>query len=77
VLILSKFAGAAQQLTEALIVNPNDRLEVAEAIGRALNMPREERIARWQAMISTLAEHDVSWWAAAFLNELSMRTKSA
>ena len=70
VLILSKFAGAAQQLTGALIVNPNDKLEVAEAIRDALQMSREDRVTRWQGMIGPLQDHDVSWWAAAFLGEL-------
>ncbi len=51
VLILSKFAGAAQQLTDALIVNPNDKFEVAEAINTALHMSLDERIQRW-------SEHD-------------------
>jgi trehalose-6-phosphate synthase len=44
---------------------------VAEAIEYALNMPQGERIARWQSMMSTLGEHDVSWWAAGFLKDLS------
>jgi trehalose 6-phosphate synthase len=71
VLILSKFAGAAQQLTGAVIVNPNDKLEVAEAIRDALQMSHEERITRWQRMIGPVRDRDVSWWAAAFLTELS------
>jgi trehalose 6-phosphate synthase len=71
VLILSKFAGAAQQLTDALIVNPNDKFEVAEAIRDALHMDRPERIARWQRMMKTIQDYDVSWWAASFLKELS------
>jgi trehalose 6-phosphate synthase len=74
VLILSKFAGAAQQLTQALIVNPNDKFEVAEAIRDALNMSQEERVTRWERMMSTLTEHDVSWWAAGFLKDLSAST---
>jgi trehalose 6-phosphate synthase len=40
VLILSKFAGAAEELTDALLVNPNDKVEVAEAIQQALHMSR-------------------------------------
>jgi trehalose 6-phosphate synthase len=76
VLILSKFAGAAQQLTQALVVNPNDKLEVAEAIVTALNMAQNERVRRWEAMIRTLKETDVSWWAAAFLKGLSRRTRT-
>lgn len=71
VLVLSKFAGAAEQLTQALIVNPNDKFEVAEAIRDALNMPLEERVTRWERMMSTLREHDVSWWAASFLKDLA------
>ncbi|MGO4572942.1 alpha,alpha-trehalose-phosphate synthase (UDP-forming) [Microvirga sp. 2TAF3] len=71
VLVLSKFAGAAQQLNDALIVNPNDKFEVAEAIGDALHMDRAERVARWQRMMKTLQDYDVSWWADSFLKELS------
>ena len=71
VLILSKFAGAAQQLSSALIINPNDKLEVAEAIRDALQMGQEERINRWQAMMIPVRKYDVSWWAAAFLDELA------
>jgi trehalose 6-phosphate synthase len=77
VLILSKFAGAAQQLTAALIVNPNDKLEVAEAICDALQMSHEERVTRWQRMIAPLQDHDVSRWAAAFLRELAGRRARA
>jgi len=71
VLILSRFAGAAQQLSGALIVNPNDKLEVAEAIRDALQMGHQERVTRWQSMIGPLRDRDVSWWAAAFLRELA------
>jgi trehalose 6-phosphate synthase len=77
VLILSKFAGAAQQLTGALIVNPNDKLEVAEAIRDALRMSQQERITRWQSMIGPVRDRDVSWWAAAFLKELAAQESEA
>jgi trehalose 6-phosphate synthase len=76
VLILSKFAGAAQQLSGALIVNPNDKLEVAEAIRDALQMGHQERVTRWQSMIGPLRDRDVSWWAAAFLRELAAAQQS-
>jgi trehalose 6-phosphate synthase len=76
VLILSKFAGAAQQLTEAIVVNPNDKLEVSEAIVTALSMAREERVERWEAMLRTLKESDGSWWASSFLKSLSERKRS-
>jgi trehalose 6-phosphate synthase len=71
VLILSKFAGAAEELTDALLVNPNDKVEVAEAIQQALHMSREERVARWQAMLKVLWNSDVSRWAAAFIKDLA------
>jgi trehalose 6-phosphate synthase len=77
VLILSKFAGAAQQLTGALIINPNDKVEVAEAIRDALQMSQEERVARWQSMIGPLRDRDVSWWATAFLKELTFAENSS
>jgi trehalose 6-phosphate synthase len=77
VLILSKFAGAAQQLSGAIIVNPNDKLEVAEAIRAALRMSQQERITRWQSMIGPVRDRDVSWWAAAFLRELAAQRSDA
>jgi trehalose-6-phosphate synthase len=77
VLILSKFAGAAQQLRAALIVNPNDKVEVAEAIRNALHMTQRERVCRWSDMMQSLREHDVSWWAGAFLKALKRGSPSA
>ncbi|MDB5570438.1 MAG: otsA [Hyphomicrobiales bacterium] len=74
VLILSKFAGAAQQLGEALIVNPSDKVEVADAIRDALGMSLSERIRRWRPMMATLKTCDVRWWADAFMRELTRRT---
>ena len=71
VLILSKFAGAAEELTDALIVNPNDKVEVAEAIQQALHMSQEERVARWQSMLKVLGSSDVSRWAAGFIKDLA------
>jgi trehalose 6-phosphate synthase len=71
VLVLSRFAGAAEQLDQALIVNPYDIDEVAEAMQRALTMPLDERKARWQASFDHLSAHDVVAWREAFLNELA------
>jgi trehalose 6-phosphate synthase len=70
VLVLSKFAGAARQLPEALLVNPYDRFEVAEAIRTALYMPRGERLERWKPMVERMTREDVDWWARNFLSEL-------
>jgi trehalose 6-phosphate synthase len=76
-LILSEFAGASEQMTEALIVNPFDREEVAGAIARGLTMPREERIERWQALMAGLKTHDLSVWREAFVQALRGRRSAA
>ena len=76
-LILSKFAGAAQQLRAAFIVNPNDKVEVAEAIRDALQMSQADRVTRWRALIEPIREHDVAWWAGAFLKSLQACSQSA
>jgi trehalose 6-phosphate synthase len=71
VLVLSRFAGAAQELTEALLVNPADTVEVADALERALAMPQRERIARWRSMMDVLQRHDLTAWRNAFLHALT------
>ena len=70
VLVLSRFAGAAEQLHEAVLVNPYDIPATADAIQRALRMPREERARRHQALLETIRRHDVKWWRSAYLDAL-------
>ncbi|MNV77482.1 Alpha,alpha-trehalose-phosphate synthase [UDP-forming] [compost metagenome] len=70
VLVLSEFAGAAQELTEALLVNPFDTHSVAQAIERALQMPLLERVQRHRAMLKRLRSHDIQWWHQRFLFDL-------
>jgi len=70
VLVLSRFAGAAEQLTSALVVNPYDHDQVAATLGRALEMSRKERRARWQAAIATVRRHDVTHWLRSFIRAL-------
>ena len=70
VLILSKFAGAAEQMGEALLINPYSAEEISDAIHQALRMPREERIQRWQALMEGVQKEDVTWWATRFLDSL-------
>jgi trehalose 6-phosphate synthase len=68
VLILSEFAGAAEQLrTGALLVNPFDIQGVAQAIREAHGMEYGERIARMRAMRRSIRRHDVFWWVDSFL----------
>jgi trehalose 6-phosphate synthase/phosphatase len=67
VLILSEFAGAAQELQEALIVNPRDTGAVAEALHRALKMPAQERHARMASLRDRVRDMPVQRWASSFL----------
>jgi trehalose 6-phosphate synthase len=71
VLVLSQFAGAAQELTSALIVNPYEIEATAAAIARAFAMPLDERKDRWQAMIAVLRANSVQDWASQFLQALA------
>ncbi|GAB3363254.1 alpha,alpha-trehalose-phosphate synthase (UDP-forming) [Lysobacter rhizosphaerae] len=70
VLVLSSFAGAARELTQALLVNPYDLDGVADAIAIAVAMPLEERRERWQAMMRRLRHHDITAWRQHFLATL-------
>jgi trehalose 6-phosphate synthase len=71
VLILSRFAGAAHELSSALLVNPYDPEGVGQAINRALSMPLAERRQRHQANFKALAANDLSRWAERFLATLA------
>jgi trehalose 6-phosphate synthase len=71
VLILSRFAGAAHQLHEALLVNPYSKDEISDAIRKALDMPRAERIRRWEALIDNVRREDVLHWRRAFVTALA------
>jgi len=71
VLILSTFAGAALELTDALLVNPYDVQQLAGAIHRAVNMPADEQATRMQRMRHSVREHNVYRWAANLLSDLT------
>src|SRR4051795_9277014 len=70
-LVLSCFAGAAHELGEAILVNPNDIEGMAEAIRQGLDMPLGERKERWAAMMTTLKRNDIDAWRESFLSELA------
>ncbi len=70
VLVLSETAGAARELSEALLVNPNDVEEVAEALHRALGMPEEEQRRRNGAMQARLRARSVQVWAREWVEAL-------
>ncbi len=70
VLILSEMAGAAKELPEAIIVNPNNRAEIAAALKDALEVSSEEQQKRNRLMQRRLRRYDVSHWADDFLGAL-------
>jgi alpha,alpha-trehalose-phosphate synthase [UDP-forming] len=70
VLVLSEFAGAAYELTDAIQVNPHDVDGVAEAFRQALAMPADEQTRRMTTLRSVVRGHDVHHWARTFLTEL-------
>ncbi len=76
VLVLSALAGAAQELHDALIINPYDVEGFADALASALDMPRAERLARMRAMRRVVAGRNVFGWASDILEGLeSLWTK--
>ena len=69
VLILSEMAGASVELSDALLINPNDTDQIEQAICRALKMPLEEQKERLQRMQAILSVQTVNKWAADFMRE--------
>jgi trehalose 6-phosphate synthase len=70
VLILSHFAGAAEELTEALLVNPFDADEMADAIHEGLSMPLEERVRRYRILRERVWDTTAAKYCATFLSHL-------
>jgi trehalose-6-phosphate synthase len=77
VLVLGREAGAAQQMTEALLVDPKQAEATAATIGRALDMPGEERRRRMRALRDGVRRDDVRGWADSFLQALEPQTKTS
>lgn len=71
VLVLSEFAGAAAELSEALLVNPHDVDAMADLLDAALSMPESEQIVRMRAMRKRLRGTDIDTWSAGFLGTLA------
>jgi len=70
VLVLSEMAGAARELTDALLINPNDITEIAEMIKQAIEMEEPEQAMRMQAMQQRIKSYDVVTWATDFFDQL-------
>ncbi|WP_309896721.1 bifunctional alpha,alpha-trehalose-phosphate synthase (UDP-forming)/trehalose-phosphatase [Archangium sp.] len=70
VLVLSEFAGSADEMGDAVMVNPYDVEGMADALERALEMPEEERRTRMRHLRTRVKEYDVHWWVRSFLDTL-------
>src|SRR5690606_19065592 len=75
VLILSEMAGVAQEMNDALLINPNDYNQMAEALKTALEMPLEEQISRNQILQKRIKRYNVEKWASAFMEALNSTTQ--
>jgi trehalose 6-phosphate synthase len=71
VLVLSRFAGAAEIFDAALLVNPFDTDETAEALRLALDMPLDERISRWQSLMTAARNYNIEDWSRSFQDRLA------
>jgi alpha,alpha-trehalose-phosphate synthase [UDP-forming] len=71
VLILSRFTGAARELTDALLVNPYSVDDMAKAIKVAVNMPKRERRRRMSALRATVQENNIYSWASSIISEIA------
>jgi trehalose 6-phosphate synthase/phosphatase len=69
-LILSETAGAASELSEAIIINPNDEIQIANAIKDALEMSKKEKIQRNKIMHERIQRYNVNFWAKEFIERL-------
>src|SRR5690606_2010257 len=70
VLVLSEMAGASKELTEALIVNPNNLGEMYRAIIEAIEMPEEEQALRMQSLYTIIEKFDIYHWVKLFMSQL-------
>ncbi|RZI88414.1 MAG: trehalose-6-phosphate synthase, partial [Microbacterium sp.] len=71
VLVLSEFAGASDELTQALRINPHDIQGLKQAIMTAVEMPVEEKRRRMRALRRRVRDNDVSAWSRKFLGDLA------
>jgi trehalose 6-phosphate synthase/phosphatase len=71
VLVLSEFAGASDELRQAVLVNPHDIEGLKDAIVEAVRMPRRERTRRMRALRRRVIDNDVAKWSASFLETLT------
>lgn len=70
VLLLSRFAGAAEQMQDAIIIDPRQPQSIVDGLSAALTMPLAERKSRYQALIQGLQDYDLQRWQQDFLDDL-------
>jgi trehalose 6-phosphate synthase/phosphatase len=70
VLILSEMCGASKELSDAILINPNDIDQIVEAIHRALTMPEEEQILHITNMQNSLRRYNITHWVDLFMTSL-------
>ena len=70
VLIISETAGASKELVDAIIVNPNNQLEISEAIRYSLEMPEETQISKNKSLTQRLRSYNIGTWADQFIKSL-------
>jgi len=75
VLILSEMTGASQEMSECLLINPNDYVKVADTLKQAIEMPKEEQVLRNEALQKRLKRYSVDRWAKDFMETLHETAK--
>jgi len=75
VLILSEMAGASKELNEAILINPNDKHQVADAIRDAIEMPVDEQVKNMESMQKTIKRYNIHHWVDLFLTRLEVVKK--
>jgi trehalose 6-phosphate synthase len=75
-LVLSEFAGAADELKQAYLVNPHDINGVRDAMFAAMHAPHREKGRRMRSMRKQVREHDIDAWASGFLDDLGTPTSA-
>ncbi|GHA79639.1 bifunctional alpha,alpha-trehalose-phosphate synthase (UDP-forming)/trehalose-phosphatase [Pontibacter akesuensis] len=71
VLILSEMAGASKELSDAILINPNDINQMVEALHQALTMPEEEQVSHMRNMQESLKRYNIHHWVSMFMDRLS------
>jgi len=76
-LVLSEFAGSANQMSGALLVNPYDPEQVADAMNEALVMPEEDKAYRFTHLFDFISRHTASHWGQSFIKDLHVASRAA